>query len=53
MPVDFEGKNFVRIIKLLSGIIKEFGIQIIHSHNRDTSLYAQFFRVIHSPGTEQ
>lgn len=45
IPVDFEGKNFVRIIKLLSGIIKKYGIQIIHSHNRNTSLYAQFFRL--------
>ena len=46
MPVNFEGKNFVRIIKLLSGIIKKYGIQIIHSHNRNTSLYTQFFRLL-------
>lgn len=45
MQIDFESKNFVGIIRQLDNVIKEHNIQLIHSHNRNTSIYAQYFKL--------
>lgn len=46
IPINFESKNPIGIIRKLCKIIERYNIQIIHSHNRNTSLYAKFFKII-------
>lgn len=47
VPVDFEGKNIICAIKEVAQIIKKYQIDIIHSHNRNTSFVAEIFKVLY------
>ena len=44
VPTDFESRHFSGIIGQLNGVVDRYKIQVIHSHNRNTSLYAKYIQ---------